>query len=81
MKVASIKRNTCSKQLVRADHFGQAFNLVLPDNSTKLRTVPGAICWILMIILISSYASYRMIMMSTFQLYSYTTENEQYHFD
>ena len=69
MKVVSIRRNRCSKQFVKADHFGQAFDFVLPDNSTKLRTVPGAICWLLMMVLMCGYAGYRLALMFTFQLY------------
>lgn len=59
MKKVSHKRNSCSSTFVKLDGFGQSFDLVLPDYSTKLLTVPGAICWIVMMAIIVSFSGYR----------------------
>ena len=53
------KRNSCSRVFVKMDYFGQPFDFVLPDDHTKLRSVPGAICWLVMAAVMIGFASYR----------------------
>ena len=74
-------RNPCTRQLVKLDGFGQGFSFVLPDNSTKLRTVPGAICWLVMACLMLTYTAYQFSYVVTQNKYKTNLETYDYHFD
>ena len=75
------KRNKCSRFFVKMDYFGQPFNFVLPDNSTKLRSVPGAICWLIMITIMLGFATYRLSNVITQSQYQKRQETFEYYFD
>ena len=75
------KRNKCSRFFVKMDHFGQPFNFVLPDNSTKLRSVPGAICWLIMITIMLGFATYRFEVLTSLSQYRTVHEIFEYYFD
>ena len=75
------KRNKCSRFFVKMDYFGQPFNFVLPDNSTKLRSVPGAICWLIMITIMIGFATYRFEVLVSQSHYRTVHETFEYYFD
>ena len=75
------KRNKCSRFFVKMDYFGQPFNFVLPDNSTKLRSVPGAICWLIMMSVMLGFAAYRFEILTSLRQYRTTHEIFEFYYD
>ena len=63
------------------DYFGQPFNFVLPDHSTKLRSIPGAICWLALMTYIIGFAAYRFSLVFNLNQYYTIEEKFEYHFD
>lgn len=76
-----MKRNACAELLIKIDIFGQPFQFGMPDKKKIFKTVPGAICTILLFFVIAIYAGYKIATLVSKSQYQLVRESFQYHYD